>query len=178
VVDLGCGAGNLLVQLAKADRACTGWGVESNPALCEAARDRVRAERLGRRIRVIEGDVRRIDALIPEHARRRVTGVTACHVANEMFRSRGKAAVTWLRSVRKALPGRPVLIHDYYGRLGTSPRGASRHTLLHDYAQLISGQGIPPPTLRDWRDIYTRAGYRLVHVIEDRSTTRFIHVII
>jgi hypothetical protein len=43
---------------------------------------------------------------------------------------------------------------------------------------LISGQGIPPPTLRDWQTIYTDAGYRIVHVIEDRATTQFIHVLI
>jgi hypothetical protein len=32
--------------------------------------------------------------------------------------------------------------------------------------------------MRDWRKIYEGAEYRLVHVIEDRATTQFIHVII
>jgi len=177
VLDLGCGSGDLLVQMGKADRRFTGWGMEMNPALCKVARARVRAARLARRIRVIEGDVRRIGTL-PKTVRQRVTGVTACHVANEMFRSGSSVAVTWLRGIRTTLPGRPVIVHDYYGRLGTSSPGESPHTLLHDYAQLISGQGIPPPKLRDWRAIYTAAGYRLVHVIEDRATTQFIHVII
>jgi hypothetical protein len=71
-----------------------------------------------------------------------------------------------------------VLVHDYYGRLGTGVPGASRHTLLHDYAQLISGQGIPPPALGDWGLIYKDAGYRLVHALEDRATTQFIHIVI
>jgi SAM-dependent methyltransferase len=178
VIDLGCGSGDLLVQMAKADRAFTGLGVEMNPALCRMARARVRAERLGGRIRVIEGDARRLRPLLPASLRPRITGVTACQIANEMFRSGGGAAVAWLRGIRRTLPGRPVIVNDYYGRLGTSAPSASRHTLLHDYAQLISGQGIPPPRLRDWRTIYTEAGYRLVHAIEDRATTQFIHVII
>jgi hypothetical protein len=42
---------------------------------------------------------------------------------------------------------------------------------------LISGQGIPPATMAEWRSIYSKAGCRLVHVIEDSSTTRFIHII-
>jgi hypothetical protein len=56
-------------------------------------------------------------------------------------------------------------------------RKLQRETLLHDYVQLISGQGIPPATAAEWRSIYSQAGCRLVHVIDDTSTTRFIHVI-
>lgn len=177
VLDLGCGSGDLLVQLATADRSFTGWGIERNPQLCKAARARVLAARLSRQIRVIEGDSRRLGALLPKSIRERVTGVTACHVANELFRSGANRATAWLRGIRKTLPERPVIVNDYYGRLGTSRQGEHRPTLLHDYAQVISGQGIPPSTLREWRAIYTNAGYRLVHAVEDRATTQFIHVI-
>lgn len=178
VLDLGCGSGDLLVQLATADRSFTGWGIERNPQLCRAARASVRAARLTRRVRVIQGDSRRLAALLPRGIRETVTGVSACHVANEMFRPDATVAAAWLRGIRRTLPGRPVVVNDYYGRLGTSSRGEHRHTLLHDYAQLISGQGIPPSTLREWRAIYADAGYRLVHVLDDRATTQFIHVIV
>ena len=116
--------------------------------------------------------------MLPRAVRREVTGVIACQVVNEMFRSGVKPAIAWLHRIRKTLPGRPVLVNDYYGRLGTSALGRHRQTLLHDYAQLISGQGIPPPRLRDWHAIYSAAGYRLVHVLEDRATTQFVHVIL
>jgi SAM-dependent methyltransferase len=178
VLDLGCGSADLLVQMGRADGTFVGWGIEANPALCKVARARIRAERLAGRIAIVHGDSRRLGALLPARVRRRITGVTACHVANEMFRSGPAAAVRWLRGIRKTLTGRAVLIHDYYGRLGTRARGASRHTLLHDYAQLISGQGVPPPALREWSAIYEAAGYRLVRAIEDRTTTQFIHVVI
>jgi SAM-dependent methyltransferase len=178
VLDLGCGSGDLLVQLAAADRSFTGCGIEMNPLLCRAARARIRTARLTRQIRVIGGDSRRIGTLLPRQVRARVTGVTACHVVNETFRSGISVATDWLRRIRRTLPGRPVVINDYYGRLGTSMPGADRHTLLHDYAQLISGQGIPPPKLREWQTIYAAADYRLVEVFEDRVTTQFIHVLV
>jgi SAM-dependent methyltransferase len=178
VLDLGCGSGDLLVQLATADRSFTGVGIEMNPQLCRAARARVGAARVTRQVRVIEGDSRRLGTLLPKSVGEQVTGVTACHVANEMFRSGSDMATAWLRGIRKTLPGRPVVINDYYGRLGTNTRGEDRHTLLHDYAQLISGQGIPPSTLRAWQAIYADAGYRLVHVLDDRATTQFIHLIV
>jgi SAM-dependent methyltransferase len=178
VLDLGCGPGDLLVQMGKGDGRFAGWGVEMNPQLCRIARARIRAARLTGRLRVIEGDSRRLPAVLPSTVVSQVTGVTACHVANEMFQSGSMMATSWLRGIRRTLPGRPVLINDYYGRLGTSTREEDRHTLLHDYAQLISGQGIPPFTLQDWNVIYIDAGYRLVHVLEDQATTQFIHVLV
>jgi hypothetical protein len=178
VLDLGCGSGGLLVQLAEADRTFSGWGIEMNPWLCAAARARLRAAGLTRQIRVIQGDSRRLGTLLPRSVKEQVTGVAACQVANEMFGSGPRVAIAWLRQIRRTLPGRPVIINDYYGRLGTRTQNEHPQTLLHDYAQLISGQGIPPSSLREWRAIYAAAGYRLVHVLEDRATTQFIHLIV
>lgn len=178
VLDLGCGSGDLLVQLARGNTRLLGWGVELNPHLIGIARARIRAARLSGRLRVIEGDTRKLATVLPVTVVGQVTGVTACHVANEMFRSGTRTATTWLRGIRRTLPGRPLLINDYYGRLGSGRTSQDRHTLLHDYVQVISGQGIPPSTLREWREIYDEAGYRLVHVLEDRVTTQFIHVLV
>jgi hypothetical protein len=99
-------------------------------------------------------------------------------VVNEMF-GRGPSSVTaWLMKLRKLLPGRPVLIADYYGRLGFPEIPADRYTMLHDFVQLISGQGIPPPRLEEWQDVYHSAGCRLVHVTEDSASTRFLHIVV
>ena len=59
VLDVGCGSGELLLQLGAADPNFVGWGIEMNPILCRAVRARVRRARLTRRIHVIEGDFRR-----------------------------------------------------------------------------------------------------------------------
>lgn len=179
VLDLGCGTGDLLRSLAAADDRFIGVGVEQNRRMCLAARARIVAAGLGRRIRVLEGDARRLSGVVPKHLRARVSGVTACHVANEMFARGIVSAARWLTAIRTSVPGRPIIIHDYYGRLGSRRSwSADRHTLLHDYVQLISSQGIPPASLTGWRRAYQLAGLRLIHVNEDEATTRFIHVLV
>ena len=173
-LDLGCGNGDLLLELARRNASFVGWGIDSNPAMLKVARSRSRSKR----VRFLEADGARLRETVPESVRSQVRSITCCNFANEMFADGDRQAIKWFRELRKLFPGRPLLNCDYYGRLGrTKNRKLQRHALLHDYVQLISGQGIPPPTMADWRAIYTKAGCRLVHAIEDTSTTRFIHII-
>ena len=180
MLDLGCGNGELLLELGRQDSDFVGCGVDANPAMLKLARARVRTTRLQKRIRFIAGDCRNPGAAVPERVRSKTQSVTACHVANEMFRDGYERAVKWLKDLRRAFPARPLLICDYYGRLGQKKNGRvekERETLLHDFAQLISGQGIPPANARQWRSIYAQAGCQLVHIIEDNATTQFIHIL-
>jgi SAM-dependent methyltransferase len=176
VLDLGCGNAALLVELASKDSRFVGWGIDLNRAMCRVAQNRIRAAGLGRRVQVLEGDCRNLAYLLPKKVSALVGAVSACNVANEMFTEGHARAIAWLRGIRKILPGRPLLIADYYGRLGKKGQ-LSRKTLLHDYVQLISGQGVPPASAAQWRSIYSRAKCRLVHIIEDKATTRFIHIV-
>jgi len=177
LLDLGCGPAALLLLLASQDPNFVGWGLEINPALCKTARANIRAARLGGRIKLLEGDSSRLRAVLTADVSSNVQTVAACQVANEMFGSGSSRAVTWLRGMRTLLPGRPLLLSDYYGLLGRKLGRLHRETLLHDYTQLISGQGVPPANLAEWRAIYVQAGCRLVHVIEDKRTTRFMHIV-
>jgi SAM-dependent methyltransferase len=188
VLDLGCGNGALLLELAVKNSAFAGWGIDLNPAMCKTARARIRAAGYAKRVRVIAGDCTTLGSALPTKVRSMVRAVTACQVANELFAEGHSRVIAWLQSMRKVLPGRPLLIADYYGTLGQkeAKRGkksarreqqSARATLLHDYAQLISGQGVPPATAAEWRSIYARAGCSLVHIIEDKTTTRFIHFV-
>ena len=54
VLDLGCGPASLLVELARGDHQFVGWGIELNPAMCAAARRRIRGAGVGSRVRVLE----------------------------------------------------------------------------------------------------------------------------
>ena len=177
LLDLGCGNGALLIELARQDPGFTGWGLDLNRAMCRAARAGIRAAGLGKRVRVLEGDCTDLVPVLPTSVSAQVGAVTACNVANELFAGGDSRAVNWLRGLRGALAGRPLLIADYYGRLGRKKERLDRKTLLHDFAQLISGQGVPPASAAEWRSIYSRAGCRLVHIIEDKTTTRFIHIL-
>jgi SAM-dependent methyltransferase len=178
-LDLGCGNGDLLLELARRNESFVGWGIDSNPAMLKVARLRLRLARIGKRVRFLEADGARLRQQIPATLKSEIRSITCCNFTNEMFVRGERQAVAWLRELRKIFPGRPLLNCDYYGRLGrTKSRKPQRETLLHDYAQLISGQGIPPATMAQWHSIYSQAGCRLVHVIDDTSTTRFIHIIV
>jgi len=170
-LDIGCGNGDLLAELARRNPSFVGWGIDSNPAMHKLAR-------AGKGVRFLKADGTRLREEIPESVRSQIRSITCCNFANEMFAEGERQAIKWFRELHKLFPGRPLLNCDYYGRLGrTKNRKQQRETLLHDYAQLISGQGIPPAKMAEWRSIYSKAGCRLVHVIEDSSTTRFIHII-
>jgi SAM-dependent methyltransferase len=178
ILDLGCGPARMLIGLALEDPQFTGWGVEVNPTTCQAARANIRHARVGGRVRVIRGDARRIASALPAEVLGRVRAVSASQLANEMFATGPSGAVSWLRRLRRVLPGRLCVIADYYGRLGSRIRPVHRETLLHDYAQLISGQGVPPANVKAWQAIYREAGCRLVHVLEDKRTTLFVHLLV
>jgi len=178
VLDLGCGAATLLIALAKEMPELTGWGLELDPMMCKTARANVRSARLHDRINIFQGDAIRPRTAVPAEIRAEADALVAAQLANELFGSGTRAAIAWLRRLRQTFPSRPLLIADYYGRLGTGTANLHRETWLHDYAQLISGQGVPPPTRRHWQEIYTAAGCRLVHVIEDTHTTLFVHLVV
>jgi SAM-dependent methyltransferase len=177
VLDLGCGAATLLIALAREVPELSGWGVELDPTMCKTARANVRKARLHDRIHIFEGNAMHPRTAVPREVRAEADALVAAQLANELFGSGTRAAVAWLRRLRQAFPSRPLLIADYYGRLGTGNADLHRETWLHDYAQLISGQGVPPPTRKHWQELYTSAGCRLVHVLEDKRTTLFVHLV-
>ncbi len=177
VLDLGCGPAALLVELAARDPAFTGWGIDLSAQMCRAARRRIAAAGVAGRVQVLRGDCRKLATALPARVRRRIECVTASSLLNEFFAGGPDEAVGWLRALRRQLPGRLLVVVDYYGRLGHRAPPWPRKAGLHDFVQAISGQGVPPPDLRAWKRIYSRAGCRLAHVLEDRGSTSFVHLV-
>jgi len=177
ILDLGCGNGALLAGLARRITGFRGVGLDSNPAMCGAARKRLKAMRGTPRVRIFCGDSRRPEAAIPASVLRQVRTLAAANVANEFFGSGHREAERWLAHLKTVFPGRTLLIGDYYGQLGYGRPPRSRALALHDFAQAISGQGVPPPDLASWKTIYRKARCSLVHVIEDEDATSFVHLL-
>ncbi|MEI9983883.1 MAG: hypothetical protein WDN69_12120 [Aliidongia sp.] len=98
------------------------------------------------------------------------------YLLNEFMADSGTNAIRVLSDLAKLLPGRMLVIADYYGRLN-EPADAVPAFLLHDFVQLVSGQGIPPPDSAGWGRLYAASGWRLVHVINDDRSNRFVHIL-
>ncbi|MFC5742364.1 class I SAM-dependent methyltransferase [Dyella tabacisoli] len=178
VLDLGCGPATLLRHMALNDPEFRGWGIDANPAMCRMARARLRETGVLPRVRIMRGDGRDPLRTLSVQASSQVEAIVAGDLVNELFAKGSSAAEAWLSHMRRQFPQRLLLIIDYYGRLGHGYRDAGRETLLHDYVQAISGQGVPPPNQRAWRAMYRAAGAKLIHCIEDKRTTRFLHLLL
>lgn len=176
LLDVGCGAAALLIAAARADAEFQGLGIESSARLCKAGRAAISAAGLRGRVRVNCADGRRIETALAPCTAARFDAVLTSQFINELFGQGNAAAIEWLRRLRALLPGRTLLVADYYGRLAT-PIAADRLTLIHDHAQLLSGQGRPPARRRNWASLYAAAGSHLVHAIEDSTSTRFVHIV-
>ena len=177
LVDLGCGAGALLLGLAERDPAFEGWGVDVNRVLCEEAQKAINERGLGERIRIVAGDASDPASVLPAETVARAEAVSAASLANEFFYDGDISVISWLRRLRACFPERVLLLSDYYGCLGRSAPPWRRRTLLHDFVQVISGQGVPPPDRVAWEAIYERAGCPLVHVVEDERRSFFGHIV-
>jgi SAM-dependent methyltransferase len=177
VLDIGCGTASLLLDLASQSPHFRGWGIDSNPFMCRAARQRIVQAGERKRITIINGDSRQLSLRIPPTIASRVQAITASGVANEFFFGGIRNAVSWLAAVKREFPGRKMFIADYYGQLGFRRRPDRRGVALHDFVQVISGQGVPPPDRSGWLKVYRSAKCKLVHVEHERDAPNFIHVV-
>jgi SAM-dependent methyltransferase len=172
VLDLGCGSGQLLAELAGRDPAFHGHGVDANPGMIEVALAR---DLPADRIRFCVGDVTDPRTCVLDDVRADTEVLVASNLLNELFGTSG-AAAGWLRLLGGAFPGRLLVVADYYGVLGHRAEPPP-HLALHDWIQLISGQGVPPPDLDGWQSVYRQADCQLLHAIQDSKTSVFIHLV-
>jgi len=177
VLDIGCGTGTLLLNLAIRRRDFVGWGLDVNPWMCAAARKRIALERATRRIAIFEGDCRNLQNSLPRPVVGKVRTITSANLVNEFFFRGPDKAVAWLDEVKAMFPGRTMLIADYCGGLGTRAKSRAPEVMLHDFMQVISGQGTPPDNRAAWKNIYDRARCDLVHRLELRDSSFFIHIL-
>jgi SAM-dependent methyltransferase len=172
VLDLGCGSGELLAELAGRDPAFHGHGVDASAGMIDVARAR---DLPADRVRFSVGDVTDPQSCVPDDVRADAEVLVASSLLNEFFGTSG-AAAGWLRLLGEAFPGRLLVVVDYYGVLGHSAQPPPQ-LALHDWIQLISAQGVPPPNLDGWQSVYREADCRLLHAIQDSKTGVFIHLV-
>lgn len=165
ILDLGCGGGQLLCDAAAANPELRGFGIDSSPDVAQAARAHAQRRSVDARIEIACGDVLEVLAQrtqVDTH----IQLVIASSLLNAYWGAPG-SATAFVRELGRLLPGRVLIVSDYYSHLarGTEP-GAEARTLIHDVAQLLSGQGLPPPSFEGWDLVYAQAEVELLHRFE------------
>lgn len=181
LIDLGCGPGTLLCDLALGDPGFRGWGVDARPAMCAVAVERARAAGVEHALRFVCADARDLGDHLTDDDLGSIDGLHCRSLFNELFRDGPDEAVELVARLARLFAGRLLFVGDYYGRLGFDGDATDTHahTLLQDVAQAVSGQGIPPPDLDGWAEIYRAGGAQLVHVYEGdhAGIATFVHVV-
>jgi SAM-dependent methyltransferase len=179
IVDLGCGGGHLLCDAAAANPELQALGVDANPDAAAEARQQARGRGVDGRVEIVCGDALQALAGLDEDRRAGIQLAVASSMLNSLWASPG-TLVEFLRKLARLLPGRILLVVDYYSHLarGDGPKAEAR-TLIHDVAQLVSGQGLPPPSFEGWLAAYVEAGAELLHRFHAKADgiDRFVHII-
>jgi hypothetical protein len=132
------------------------------------------------RLEIIQCEVSNLEQILSEERRSAVQALSAISIANAHF-GRDGAIDDFLRSLRRLFPERLILFSDYYGRLGSyvGNTRAYQRTLVHDVAQLASGQGVPPSSLEEWQQIYDRTSCALVDAFDGHNggIAWYIHIV-
>ena len=174
LLDLGCGPASLLVDLAQRNPGFRGIGLDASRSMCAHARRAVRAAGLDRRIDIQHADARNPSQWSSRALRARVDSLHGSSFLNEFFGQGERGVVKMLRSLSRSFPRRRAWFVDYYSSIGQTKRKREAANfplaLLQDLAQVVSGQGVPPPNATSWRRIHKRAGCQLGRLHEFEST--------
>jgi len=162
LLDLGCGTGSLLVDMAMKNPRFEGYGFDSNRDMYTVGVTRVRKAGLTRRVHIKCADARKARKILGSKRAASIDALCGRSFLNQFFMNGGETVGKVLRALRRSFPGRNAWFVDYYGELPARHNFEdSRLGLLQDACQIVSGQGIPPADRDQWRDIYREAGCTL-----------------
>lgn len=180
ILDMGCGMAGLLRSFCKLKKAHTATGIEQNPFMCQQARKEVRLKKMDKQVKIIQGDVTAFNKYIQPGVLEGTDVIIASSILNEFFYTPARL-VSFLQKIRRYLPGRFMIVIDYYGILHSRAAMEKRlqHNYIHDMMQVLTGQGVPPKNQAEWNRYYTQAGCKLVHSYNSSGggINWFIHVV-
>ena len=181
LLDIGCGTGDLLCELARSKKF-VGVGVDTNRSMIRIARRRAEVMDLGKRVSFFNIDASKYLSASRPRAFDGIDTVYCGSVLNSFFGPKSVvSAAQFLGKLSLTLPGRTLVVKDYYGQLCRRPSEQLRPDLglVHDLMQVLVGQGVPPDSLDEWQAIYRRGNCQLLHVTQGSSSgvNWFVHVL-
>jgi SAM-dependent methyltransferase len=180
ILDLGCGAGNLIVQFCRESKSNTAIGIDQNAYLNGIASNKIAESDLQRRAKAIRGNVTEFYKLLSVSEIRSTQAIFGSSIFNEFF-YRPADLIKFFKALKKYFPGRYLIVSDYYGSFNTPKANNKRlqHNYVHDVMQILTGQGLPPKDHQGWNEYYKKANCDLAYVYEgtDAGINWFIHIV-
>ena len=166
VVDLGCGAGGFLIQLAHIEPAIRGLGIDMSKDAIEEARNNARRFHIEDRLGFVQAEIGPHPLPVEPHVLKEVEVITAMYLLHEFGRDGDDQIVEVFRQIRKALPGRLLLFVECFpadaqtlARIPPATFSQLDYLLIHP----LSGQGVPLPPAR-WKTIVEKAGMKFLEL--------------
>ena len=177
VLDLGCGTGGFLIQMARQFDGLQAIGVDMDADAVEMAREHSRDFGLENRIAWHVAEIGPDGLPLPASIADGVDVVTAMYILHEMGRGGRQAIVETLAALREALPGRHFIFFESeppdVDGLAADPAGQTG-ALNYWFIHPLSLQG-SPRWPDDWRGIVEDAGCTLIRheLISPNARLRF-----
>jgi len=166
LLDLGCGTGGMLMQLARIDEDLRGVGVDMSADALAQARRNAEAWKLADRLQFVRAEIGRDALSIEEDTAANVDAVSAMYMLHEFGRDGHAGILKVLGEIRERFPGRLFIFTECLppdtAEMSTNP--PSTFSQL-DYFTIhpLSGQGLPLPR-DEWESLLEEAGIKLVDV--------------
>jgi SAM-dependent methyltransferase len=164
ILDLGCGTGGFLIQIAQLDSTLSGLGIDLEPDAIETARENARQRGVDSRLdfHCAAVGARPIDAA--RELLERVDTISCMFLLHEFGRHGEGAIVETVSTIARQFPGRRLVVLesdpvDFTN--GATKAGKHHGHLDYWFVHPLSGQG-PPLSPEKWNEIFTRAHTKLL----------------
>ncbi|MCG3178868.1 MAG: hypothetical protein BIFFINMI_01198 [Phycisphaerae bacterium] len=158
VLDLGCGDGALLMELAAAEPELRAVGIDINGPTADLATRQIAAAGLGDRLSACTRDMFDLPGNHADLAA--IDCLTACDTFHEYLWDGDSRVVELLANLKAAFPGARMVIGEFCKQSHESLRKRPTAFLEHHLFHQLTNQRIE--TADRWRDIFGRAGLRIV----------------
>ena len=166
VLDLGCGTGGFLIQLARSDPSFRGIGVDMSEEAVQAAGKNAAHRGVDDRLKFRRAEVGAGRLPLDKADLDRIEGITAMYLLHEFGRDGRDRVVQVLRELKAALPGRLLVFAeclpaDVRAMQADPPTTFSQldYQLIHPLSQQGS-----PLSVAEWETILEDAGPKLLEV--------------
>lgn len=177
LIDLGCGSAEFLIKLCKDNKDLTGYGVDISSDALKYANERLQKERLGDRIKLIQGDLYNADGLASKITKK-IDAITSMYVFHE-FVSRGAGGITGILNILKGLkqnfPNTYFIVCELCKNTPDQMRKKQNMISEHHLFHALSNQVLLDE--KEWRGLFKKVPFNICEEIKFSAASQVYFVL-